>query len=57
MSEKQELFTSTKIAENLGITANKVKKLIQELNIQPDSKKGVCCYYSSDSVELIKKAI
>ena len=57
MSEKPELFTSVKIAESLGISAGKVKKLIAELNIEPHSKKGVCCYYSADSVEKIKSAI
>lgn len=51
---KAELITSGKIAENLGISPAKVKKAIQELNIEPDAKKGVCAYYGPESVQKIE---
>ncbi len=54
MSEKDELLTSAKVAEKLGVTVGKIKKIITELNIEPDAKKGVCAYYNNVSVEKIK---
>lgn len=49
--------TSTQIAESLGISVNKIKKIIKDLNIQPDFKRGVCGYYSPDTVNKIKSGL
>ena len=57
MAKKIEMLTSVKIAESLGVPPGKIKKIIQDMNIQPDSKKGVCCYYSTDTVARIKKSL
>ncbi len=46
--------TSAQLAEDFGISVNKLKKIIQELNIQPDFKRGVCGYYSHDTANKIK---
>lgn len=49
-----DLKTSAQLAESWGVSANKIKKIIQELNIQPDYKKGVCGYYSAETANKIK---
>lgn len=54
---KEELLSAAKWAEKFGIPAAKFKKAIEELNIQADSVKGKCSYYSSKTAEKIKKAI
>ena len=51
---KEELLTGGKIAEKLGVSAAKVKKAIEELNIEPDTKKGPCAYYGPASVKKIE---
>lgn len=56
-SQKDELLTVGKIAEQLSVPAAKVKKAIQELGIQPTAKKGACNYYSKSEIIKIKKAI
>lgn len=56
-NQKEELLTVGKIAEQLSVSAAKVKKAIQELGIQPAAKKGACSYYSKSELAKIKKAI
>ena len=48
--------TAGKLAETLGISAGKVKKLIEELNIKEDSVKGVCKYYGEAALKKLKAA-
>ena len=50
------LYTSTKLAEALGISAGKVKKLLDELKIKEDSVKGVCKYYGEEALKKLKAA-
>ncbi len=54
---REELLTVGKIAEQLSVPAAKVKKVIQELSIEPAVKKGNCSYYSKNELSKIKKAI
>lgn len=54
---REELLTVGKIAEQLSVPAAKVKKVIQELGIEPTVKKGNCNYYSKNELSKIKKAI
>jgi len=54
---KENLITSGEIAKELGISDAKVKRLIKELKLQPETKKGVCNYYSRDALPKIKKAL
>lgn len=59
-NETANLFTSSKIAETLGVSDAKVKKVIKELGIKPVAKKGVCNYYSKNELgkleQVLKKA-
>ena len=55
--EKSDLLTAGNIAKTLGVPDAKVKKAIQTLGIKPQAKKGVCNYYSKDTVAKIKVAI
>jgi hypothetical protein len=57
MAEKIEMLTSAKIAENLGIPPKQIKKIIEEMKIEADQKKGACCYYSPSTVAKIKSSI
>lgn len=54
---KSELLTAGNIAKVLSVSDAKVKKVIQELAIKPAAKKGVCNYYSKDTVSRIKAAL
>ncbi len=51
-----QLYTTGKLAEALGISAGKVKKLIGELKIKEDSVKGVCKYYGDATLKKLKAA-
>ncbi|MCF8306672.1 MAG: hypothetical protein K9I71_08890 [Ignavibacteriales bacterium] len=57
MGEKPVLFTAGKIAESLNVSAGQIKKAIETLKIEPDSKKGACNYYAAETVEKIKKSL
>ena len=56
-TEKSDLLTAGNIAKTLGVSDLKVKKAIQELGIKPQAKKGVCNYYSKDTVTKVKGAL
>ena len=45
------------IAKELGVSDAKVKKAIKELSLEPAAKRGVCCFYSRDSIAKIKAAV
>ena len=49
-----EMLTAGKLAEKFGVSAGKLKKIIQELAIEPDKKKGACNYYSEKTAKKIK---
>jgi hypothetical protein len=51
-----ELYTAGKLAETLGISAGKVKKLLEELKINADSQKGACKYYGDAALKKLKAA-
>ncbi|MEJ5245253.1 MAG: hypothetical protein WHV28_06040 [Bacteroidota bacterium] len=55
--EKEEMLTAKKVAEKLGVTEAKVKKIIKEQNIEPDAKRGACNYYAPTTVEKIRTLI
>ncbi len=56
-TEKTDLLTAGNIAKELAVSDTKVKKAIQELGIKPKAKKGVCNYYSRDTIARIKSAV
>lgn len=39
------MLTAAKLAESLQVSQGKVKKLIDQLGIEPDDVKGACKYY------------
>jgi predicted GIY-YIG superfamily endonuclease len=54
---KSELLTAGNIAKALSVPDTRVKKAIQELGIKPAAKKGVCNYYTKDTVARVKAAL
>jgi len=50
------LYEATRPAEALGISAGKVKKLLDELKVKEDSVKGVCKYYGEAALKKLKAA-
>lgn len=56
-NETANLLTSSKIAEALGVSDAKVKKVIKELGITPVAKKGVCNYYSRNELRKIEQVL
>jgi len=57
MPVEKKLFSSGAMAKELGVTPAKLKKIIEELKIEPAEKKGVCSYYTEASLNKIKKKI
>ena len=51
-----QLYTTGKLAETLGLSAGKVKKLLEELKVKEDSVKGVCKYYGEAALKKLKAA-
>lgn len=57
MAEPKAPLTAAAIAKELGVSDAKVKKAIAALGIEPEMKKGVCCYYPAASVKRIQAAL
>ncbi len=55
--DTSDLFTAGAIAKELQVSDGKVKKTIKELEIEPTAQKGVCNYYSTDTMIQIKTAL
>jgi hypothetical protein len=55
-TDKNDLMTAGKIAQELAISGSIVKKAIADLKIKPVAKKGACSYYSKDVLPKIKAA-
>jgi hypothetical protein len=56
-NEKTDLMTGGNIAKALGVSDAKVKKAVKDLKIKPETKKGVCNYYSPAALAKIKAAL
>ncbi|MCL5942583.1 MAG: hypothetical protein M1325_03550 [Actinobacteria bacterium] len=52
-----DLLTTGKIAEKLGVSQAKVSKVVKERGIEPDQKKGNCGYFGPDKVKVIAEAL
>jgi hypothetical protein len=52
-----EMYTAGKLAEKLGVSQGKVKKVIEAENIEPDEVKRGCKYYSEATAEKIKAVL
>jgi predicted transcriptional regulator len=49
-----EMYTAGKLAEKLGVSQGKVKKIIEAEKIEPDEIKRNCKYYSEATAQKIK---
>ena len=49
-----EMYTAGKLAEKLGVSQGKVKKIIEAEKIEADEVKRGCKYYSEATAEKIK---
>ena len=49
-----EMYTAGKLAEKLGVSQGKVKKIIEAENIEPDEVKRNCKYYGEATAAKIK---
>ncbi len=52
-----EMFTAGKLAEALGVSQGKVKKLIIENEIEPDEIKRNCKYYGTATLKKLKAVV
>ncbi len=52
-----ELYTAGKLADALGVSQGKVKKLLAAQSIQPDEVKRGCKYYGSETLEKLRAAL
>ena len=55
--EKKEMLSTGKVAEKLGASPAKIKKIIQELELEPDMKKGNCAYYGAEAQKKIQEKL
>ena len=55
MAKEVKLYSTGKLAEELGVSAGKVKKAIEGLSLKPHSTKGKCSYYTEADLKKIKK--
>ena len=51
-----QLYTTGKLAEALGISSGKVKKLLDELKVKEDAAKCVCKYYGEAALKKLRAA-
>jgi len=49
-----EMYTAAKLAEKLGVSQGKVKKIIEAASIEADEVKRGCKYYSEATAGKIK---
>ena len=49
-----EMYTAAKLAEKLGVSQGKVKKIIEAANIEADEVKRGCKYYSEATLGKVK---
>ncbi len=57
MAAGNALFTAGKLAEALGVSAGKVKKLLEEHRITPDDIQRGCKYYGAAALAKLKAAV
>ncbi len=52
-----EMYTAGKLAQKLGVSQGKVRKVIEAENIEPDEVKRGCKYYSEATAAKIKAVL
>lgn len=53
----EDLRSITNWAKALGLPEKKLKDAVKAANVQPDSKRGLCCFYSREKVEALAKTL
>jgi GTP-binding protein HflX len=53
----EELLTTGKIAEKLGVSPAKVSKTIKDNGLEPDQKKGNCAYFGPEKVGKLEELL
>ncbi len=56
-NKENEMFTAAKLAESLGISQGKVKKLILTHEIEPDEIKRGCKYYGVGTLKKLNAEV
>lgn len=56
-STAPDMISTGKVAELIGVTPAKVKKAIEELQLEAAAVKCRCSYYTPDQVDKIKELI
>lgn len=54
---KDSLYTAAKLAEALGVSLGKVKKLLEEHKIEPDDVQRGCKYYGAATLNKLQTEI
>jgi len=52
-----DMYTAGKLAQKLGVSQGKVKKVLKAEGIEPDEVKRNCKYYSEATAEKIKAVL
>ncbi|HNY31047.1 MAG TPA: hypothetical protein PKO15_09170 [Fibrobacteria bacterium] len=53
----EELLSSGKLAEKVGLSPAKLKKLLAELEIQPAQMKGICAMYDAAALKKVQSSL
>ncbi|MBP1627405.1 MAG: hypothetical protein H6Q00_1880 [Holophagaceae bacterium] len=53
----EDLRSLTNWAKELGLPEKKLKEAVKAADLQPDSKRGICCFYSREKVEAVAKTL
>lgn len=57
MENTEELLTAKKVADKIGVSEAKVKKVIKDNEIAADATKGKCMLYNNATADKIKSLL
>lgn len=53
----EDLRSITNWAKALDLPEKKLKEAVKAADLQPDSKRGLCCFYSREKIEAVAKSL
>lgn len=53
----EDLRSITNWAKELGLPEKKLKDAVKAAELQPDAKRGICCFYSRTAIEKVAKTM
>jgi len=53
----EDLRSVTNWAKELGLPEKKLKDAVKAAELQPDAKRGICCFYSKANIEKAAKTL